>query len=122
MHMKANRELDAFVRKTLTDGQRQRLHQLILQREGVFVLMQPEVARELGIRDEQRRQVMRNIQELQRRVEPLVKEAQSGGNPQEIWPKIMKMRREQEGKIEGILNEAQRKQWKKMLGQPFAFD
>jgi hypothetical protein len=30
--------------------------------------------------------------------------------------------REHEDKIEAILNDAQKKQWKKMLGKPFALD
>ena len=69
--------------------------------------------------DEQRQQFMTVIQELQKKVEPLMKEAQSGGNPQEIGPKIMKIRREHEGRIEAILTDPQKKQWKKMLGKPF---
>jgi uncharacterized protein (UPF0335 family) len=38
------------------------------------------------------------VQELQQKVQPLIKEAQSGGNPQEIAPKIMKLRKEHEKK------------------------
>ena len=48
-----------------------------------------------------------------------MKEAQSGGNPQEIRPKVIKIRKEHEGKIEAILSDAQKKQWKDMLGKPF---
>ena len=48
-----------------------------------------------------------------------MKEVQSGGDPQEIGPKIMKIRLEHEGKIEAILSDAQKKQWKKMLGKSF---
>jgi hypothetical protein len=61
------------------------------------------------------------VQELQQKVkvQPLIKEAQSGGNPQEIAPKIMKLRKEHEKKIEGILSDAQKKQWKEMIGEPF---
>ena len=38
-----------------------------------------------------------------------------GGNPQEIGPKI---RKEQEDRIEAFLTDAQKKQWKEMLGKP----
>jgi hypothetical protein len=59
------------------------------------------------------------VGEMHKRIEPLIKEAQSGGNPQEIRPKIMKIRQDQEGKIEAILSSEQKKQWKEMLGKPF---
>src|SRR5258707_5540095 len=38
--------------------------------------------------------------------------------PEEIRPKMMKIRKEQEGKIEALLSDAQKKQWKEMLGKP----
>jgi hypothetical protein len=34
----------------------------------------------------------------------------------------MKVRNEQEGKIEGILTKAQRKQWRDKLGKPFELE
>ncbi len=117
--MKVNEELAAFLKTILKDGQLQRLRELVLQREGSFAVMQPEVARELGILDEQRKQCMEVVQEMHKKVEPLMKEVQSGGDPREIGPRIMKIRLEHEGKIEAILSDAQKKQWKKMLGKPF---
>jgi hypothetical protein len=58
------------------------------------------------------------VQELQKKIEPLMKEAQSGGNPQEIMPKIMKIRNEHGDRIEAILSDAQKKQWKELRGKP----
>ena len=84
--------------------------------------MQPEVARELKITDEQQNQFMGVVQEMQKKIEPLIKEAQSGGNREEIWPKIMKLRNEHEAKIEALLTDGQKKQWKEMIGNPFALD
>jgi len=55
------------------------------------------------------------VQELQKKIEPLIKEAQSGGNIQELRPKIMKIREEHVGRIEALLSDAQKKQWKEML-------
>jgi len=59
---------------------------------------------------------------MQKNIEPLMKKAQSGGNPEEIRPKVMKVRKDHEGKIEALLSDAQQKQWKKMLGKPFDLD
>jgi len=50
-------------------------------------------------------------------LEALIKDAQSGGNPHEIRPKIMKVRNEHEGRIEALPSDAQKKQWKEMLGK-----
>ena len=41
---------------------------------------------------------------------------------EEIRPKAMKIRKEHEGKIEALLTDAQKKQWKEMLGKPFDLD
>jgi hypothetical protein len=43
----------------------------------------------------------------------------SGDNPEKIRPKVMKVRKDHEGRIKAILSEAQQKQWKKKLGKPF---
>ena len=117
--LKANEQLDAFLKATLKDDQLQRLRELTLQREGAFAIMQPEVAKELKITDQQRKHCMGVVEEMQKKIEPLMKEAQSGGNPQEIGPKVMKIRKDHEGKIEAILSDAQKKQWQEMLGKPF---
>ena len=46
----------------------------------------------------------------------LVKEVQAGGNPAEIRPKIEQLRKDHAQKLEAILTDAQKKQWKEMLG------
>jgi spore coat protein H len=120
--MKVNEQLDAFLKDTLKDDQLQRLRELALQREGPFAVMQPEVVRELKIMDEQRQQFMMVLQELQKKVEPLMKDIQSGGDPSEIAPKIHDLRREHAIRLEALLNETQRGQWKKMIGKPFELD
>jgi hypothetical protein len=62
------------------------------------------------------------VQDLQKKVEPLVKEAHSGGNPEEIRPRVMKIRKEHEAKIEALLTDDQKARWKAMLGKPFVLD
>lgn len=120
---KSREKLAAFLKDVLKDDQLKRLRQLDLQNDGLFALLgRPELAKELKITDEQRKQFMPVAQELQKKVQPLVKEAQSGANPQEIMAKIIKIRKAQEVKIQAILNEAQRKQWQEMVGKAFEFD
>jgi hypothetical protein len=121
---KAQEKLGAFLKESLNDGQRKRLRQLEIQQEGAFVLHHgdAEIGKDLKITGEQRKQFMSVIQDLQEKIEPLAKEANSGGNPREIWPKIMKIRREQEGKIVALLTDAQKKQWQEMVGKPLNLD
>jgi hypothetical protein len=108
----------AFLRETLTADQLQRFRQLQLQHDGPGALGRPEVRQELNITDGQLRQFMGVIQEMQKKIEPLMKEARSGGNPQEIRPNVIKIRKDHEAMLEAILSAAQRKQWKDMLGKP----
>jgi len=121
---KAEEKLTPVLKATLKEDQSKRMRQLGLQQEGAFALWHgaPEIAKELKVTDEQRKQFMAVVQEFQKKVGPLIKEAQSGGNPEEIRPKVMKIRTEQEGKIEAILTDAQKKQWKEMLGKSFILE
>ncbi len=116
---KAHEKLAAFLKETLKEEQLKQLRQLVLQQEGLFALGHPEVMAELKVADEQKKQFISVVQELQRKIEPLFQEAQSAGNPQELGPKVMKLHKQYEGKIDGILSDAQKKHWKEMLGEPF---
>jgi len=117
---KAHEKLTAFLQETLKDEQLKRLRQLELQQEGPFALFaRPDIGKELKITDEQRMQFMAVVQEMQTKIEPLIKETQSGGNPQEIGPKIKKIKKEQESRIEAMLSDTQKKLWKEMRGKPF---
>jgi hypothetical protein len=116
---KAQENLTAFLQGLLQEEQLKRLRQVMLQRDRLFALLgNPEVAKELEITDQQRRQFAEVAQEFQKKFEPLMKEAQKGGKPEEIRPKMMKLRKEQEDRIEALLSDAQKKRWKEMLGKP----
>ena len=121
---KAQEKLAAFLKTTLKDEQLKRLRQLELQRDGTLVLVHGDgqIAKNLKVTDEQRKEFMGVVMDLQKKIAPLIKEAQSGGDAQEIWPKIMKIRREHESKIEALLTDSQKKQWKEMLGKPLKLD
>src|SRR5579864_9513697 len=118
---KAHAKLASFLKDTLSADQLKRLRQLELQQEGPFALGQPDVMAEMKLSDAQRMQFMGLVQEMQKKIEPLIKEAQSKGNHEEIRPKAMKLRKEYAAKIEAVLSPAQREKWQEMLGQPFEF-
>src|SRR4029077_6881521 len=109
---KADQKLEAFLKENLKEDQLKRLRQLIYHQEGLFAIGHPELAKQLNITDDQRKQFMTVIQDLQKKMEPIVKQAQEGRDPQEIGPKIMKLHKDHQGQIEAFLTDAQKKEWK----------
>ena len=117
---KFHKKLTAVLKDVLDAKQQERLGQLSLRQEGLFAALgENDASKKLKITPEQRKQVMGVVQEMQKKIAPLIKEAQSGGKPEEIRPKVMKLRKEHEAKIEALLTDAQKKQWKEMIGKPF---
>jgi hypothetical protein len=112
-------KLAKHVKEVLQPGQLKRLRQVTLQQEGGFALGQDEIQKELKISQEQLKKFVAIGQELQEQVEPLVKKAQSGGNAEEIRAKIEQLRKDHAKKLEAVLTDGQKKQWKELLGQPF---
>jgi hypothetical protein len=118
--LRSDSKLCTLLKEVLDGKQQKRLLQLQLQQAGVFALLgQNEAFLPLKITDEQRRGFMEVVQQMEKKIQVLVKEAEAGGNPETIMPRVIKIRKEHEGKIEMILNETQKKQWKELLGKPF---
>jgi len=116
---KSDQKLSALLKDVLDAKQQERLFQLQLQQAGAFALLgQNEAFLKLKITDEQRKRIMEVVQEMQKKIEPLMKEVESGGKPEEIRPKVLKVRKQHEGRIEALLTDAQKKQWKELLGKP----
>jgi hypothetical protein len=115
---KSQEKLTAFLKDTLKEDQFKRLRQVMLQREGAFALGNQSVMKELEFTDSQRMQLVEIVQAMQKKIEPLLKEAQKGGNPEEIRPKVLKIRDEHRDRIDNLLSDTQKKQWKQMLGKP----
>jgi len=120
---KSEEKLSTLLKDVLEAKQQERLFQLQLQQAGVFALLgQNEAFLPLKITEEQRKQFMELVQEMEKKIQSLIKEVENGSKPEEVLPKVMKTRKEHEGKIEAILSESQRKQWKELLGQPLRLD
>lgn len=116
---KCHERLASLLKEILTPEQLKRLRQLELQQQGPHALGRPEIVQELKITQEQLVQFMGVFQDMYKQIEPLMKQAQSGGDPKGIRLKSMKIRDEHQGKMEAILTDAQKTQWKEMLGKPF---
>ncbi|GBC90668.1 MAG: hypothetical protein N2045_10225 [Fimbriimonadales bacterium] len=102
----------------LTDAQKKRLRELELQWQGPMALMNPEIAREVGLTQEQQSKIQGILQEQFQAMRERFQ--QGGGQPD---PQAFeKARQELENKILAVLTPAQREKWNQMLGKPFQFE
>jgi hypothetical protein len=116
----SDQSLSALLKDVLEVRQQERLLQLQLQQAGAFALLgQHEAFIRLKITDEQRKKFMEVVQEMQNKIEPLLKKVQMGSNPEEIRPQVVQIRKDHETKIEAVLTEIQKKAWQELLGKPF---
>jgi len=58
------------------------------------------------------------MQQAQKETQLLLEELQKSGKIKDIQPKVIKVRDLLEGKLEALLTDAQKKQWREMLGKP----
>jgi hypothetical protein len=116
---KAHEKLAKLLKEVLKSEQLKRLRGITLQQEGGLALAQEDVQRELKIEQKQLMEFMAITQELQGKIQALIKEAQSGGKPEELRPKVLKIRGEYGKKLEAVLTDEQTKKWKDMLGTSF---
>ena len=117
---KSEERLSALLKDLLQPRQQDRLFQLQLQQAGHFALLGENRAfNKLKITDNQRKKFREVVQQMERKVMALIKEAQLGGKPDEVFPKVVKIRKEHDVKIEALLTEAQKKHWLELLGKPF---
>jgi hypothetical protein len=118
LRQKSYPKLEAFLHETLTSDQLRRFQQLKLQYDVPSIMLQPELGKALGITDAQKSQFMGQIQEMQKAVMPLMAKAKSGGNAKEILQQVTRLRLDCQARIEALLSEPQRAQWKEMTGPP----
>jgi hypothetical protein len=116
---RAEQALKSFLEETLDRDQLRRLRQLELQQQGLFALMQPDLAADLKVTAEQGRQFRTVIEGLQNEVQSLVRQAPAGGDPTDIRAKMLKFRQEHERRLEALLSDTQKERWRELLGKPF---
>jgi hypothetical protein len=120
---KADAKLTALLKDVLDTKQQDRLFQVQLQQAGVFALLgQNPAFAKLKITNEQRQRFMTEVENMHKQIQGLVKEVESGGNPEEIFPKVREVRKVHAGRIEAILTDIQKKQWRELLGKPLHLD
>lgn len=115
----ARAKLAKNLKAVLQPGQLTRLRQVRLQQEGGFGLGEEDVRKDLKISQEQMQKFMAIVQNLQKKVAALIKEAQSGVNADQLGSNVEKLRKDHAKKLEAVLTDDQKKQWRELLGPPF---
>ena len=73
----------------------------------------------MKIGDDQRKRFGEVVRDMEKKIQAVLRDAQDGAKPEKIYPKVMKLRKEHESRIEALLTEPQRELWKELLGKPF---
>jgi DNA repair exonuclease SbcCD ATPase subunit len=115
-NQKTHEEIASVLKEILSEGQLSRLSQLERQREGLFG--GDFYWKDLEITDEQREQFKQEIQGTEKTIQKLLTEIHNTAEADKIRPKVLQCRKELEDKLEALLTDAQKKQWKEMLGVP----
>ena len=86
-----------------------------LQRGGAQAFRRAEIQKELGLKDDQIEKIKTISDDFTRQQRELTQ----GGGAQQNREKIATLRKETTDKIQAVLTEDQKKQWKDMTGEPF---
>ncbi len=100
----------------LNEGQKKRLKELELQWLGPMALMNPEVAKEVGLTAEQQSKIQGLVRE---QMQQMRGQFQGGGQP---GANLEQARQQLENRILDLLTPAQRQKWQQMQGKPFQFE
>lgn len=103
----------------LTEGQRQRLEQLVLRAQGFQALVRHDVSEELGLSDNQRQQVITVVNSTARAIQDATKQATQDASRPPLEKQVARIRKQQRARIIALLSDAQEGRLVKLLGPPF---
>jgi len=117
-----SKEVEETLELVLEPDQMKRLKQLQLQREGVFAIGRPDIAKQLGLSEEQVGKVRELIASLRPDRAKMRELFQQGRDAvRKYFAEREQRRKEVEKKILEVLTPEQRKKWEQMIGKPFEF-
>ncbi|MBA3725743.1 MAG: hypothetical protein H0W86_04640, partial [Armatimonadetes bacterium] len=114
---------EAEVKALLTEPQRKRFDELVLQLEGPSALGRPEVAKQVGLSEDQQAKIQAAQQSQMQAMRDLMQESRDGGGDREaMMVEMAKMREATNKAILDLLTEPQKRKWAEMQGKPFTFE
>jgi peroxiredoxin len=116
----ALKELREQLATILSDEQRMRLTNLILQAQGYDAILRNDVAAKLALTEKQQRDLA-SISDKFRVAAQEVGTSSAGKSPEQVQQNLAKLQKNRQKKVLAVLNESQTTQYAAMLGQPFDF-
>jgi len=110
-----SKENSKFVHDTLTGAQHRRLKEITLQTAGLMWILTPDIAGELKLTDDQKKQLEERQHDARREIEDLLYNTK----PEDQAKRYQEYRDEVRGKLGKVLTDEQRARWKEMKGEPF---
>ena len=109
--------LDKAINSVLDEKQQKRLHQIVLQQQGIGALQQEDVQKALKLSDEQKEKIKDIQGDLQKEMQGLF---QPGEKPdfQAMQKKMEGLRKEAMTNATKVLNDDQKKTFKDLTGEP----
>ncbi len=116
------KEIDEKVGKLLDAKQSERLHQLVLQREGAMALTHPDVIKKLDLSEEQQAKIKKIKEDARANAPRMAFEPnQSNEERQAAFKKMREQFEKTQKECFAVLNDDQMLDWTKMCGKTFLF-
>ncbi len=113
-------EVEKQLATVLNERQGKRLKQIALQVEGYAALGRPEVAKQVGLTEEQTLKVRDVLQQAREKGRELFQ--QRPPDRQAIRQKLQEIRRWVDEQIQPLLTDEQKKKWQELVGEPFKLE
>lgn len=102
----------------LSADQSKRLKEIVLQQTGPLALARPEIAKEVGLADDQQAKVKEIADAYSSETRGQFQPG-GGGDREEARKKRETLRKDTNDKLLAILKDDQKKAWEKLMGEPF---
>jgi peroxiredoxin len=116
----ALKELRQQLATILSDEQRTRLTNLVLQAQGYDAILRNDVANKLALTEKQQRELVAISDEFRAAAQELGS-SNGGKTPEQVQQKLANLQKNRQKKVLAVLNESQTRQYAAMLGKPFDF-
>ena len=115
----ARQAADKDVAGILSAEQSKRLKEIVLQQVGPTALARSEVAKEVGLSDDQQAKVKEISDGFASETRGQFQAGGGGGDREEARKKIATLRKDTNDKLLALLKDDQKTAWEKLIGEPF---
>lgn len=118
----ATKQADEKLDRILDPAQLERLEELRLQREGVAAFNRPEVAKRLGLSEDQQRKIKEIQEEAMKAARvPFPGPDAADEDRREFFTRMQKQREKMQADLLNVLTDEQKEKWEAMKGKEFKF-